>query len=104
KKEPWSAADRGQMSRRKFLRRSAGWAAGTALTGGLLTPTSGAPTKKTLPKPNKSGVEHVVVVMMENRSFDHLLGWLAGANGRQAGLNFTDKNGVVHSTKPLAPD
>ncbi len=36
--------------------------------------------------------------MMENRSFDHYLGWLPGADGRQAGLRFTDKQGHVHET------
>jgi phospholipase C len=39
--------------------------------------------------------------MMENRSFDHLLGWLPGANGRQAGLTYTDSTGVAHQTKRL---
>ena len=29
--------------------------------------------------PASSGIEHVVVVMMENRSFDHMLGWLPTA-------------------------
>jgi phospholipase C len=37
-----------------------------------------------LPPPAASGIDHVVVVMMENRSFDHFLGWLPGADGRQA--------------------
>jgi phospholipase C len=46
----------------------------------------------------------VVVVMMENRSFDHLLGWLPHADGRQAGLTFVDRDGVAHPTFPLAPD
>jgi phospholipase C len=41
---------------------------------------------------------------MENRSFDHLLGWLPGADGKQAGLTFSDKHGVSHSTFRLAPD
>jgi len=41
---------------------------------------------------------------MENRSFDHFLGWLPGANGRQAGLTYTDSAGVAHPTYPLAPD
>jgi phospholipase C len=49
-------------------------------------------------------IEHVVVVMMENRSFDHFLGWLPGANGRQAGLTYFDAAGVGHSTFPLAPE
>jgi len=41
-----------------------------------------------LPAPESSGIDHVVLVMMENRSFDHFLGWLPGANGRQAGLRY----------------
>ncbi|HEY6910916.1 MAG TPA: alkaline phosphatase family protein [Myxococcales bacterium] len=51
-----------------------------------------------------SPIQHVVVLMMENRSFDHFLGWVPGADGRQAGLTFTDGSGVPHSTFPLAPD
>src|ERR1700694_4711575 len=48
--------------------------------------------------------DHVVVVMMENRSFDHFLGWLPGANGKQAGLTYLDSKGVAHPTHSLAPD
>ena len=47
---------------------------------------------------------HVVLVMMENRSFDHLLGWLPGADGKQAGLSYLDTNGQPHSTWALAPN
>jgi phospholipase C len=54
--------------------------------------------------PAASGIEHVVVVMMENRSFDHLLGWLDGADGRQAGLRYPDRDGRLQKTQPLAPD
>jgi phospholipase C len=57
-----------------------------------------------LPSPEASGIEHIVLVMMENRSFDHFLGWLPHANGRQSGLTYTDRNGVAHATYPLAPD
>jgi phospholipase C len=57
-----------------------------------------------LPKPSESGIEHVVVVMMENRSFDHFLGWLPGADGQQAGLTYYDSSGAAHTTHPLAPD
>jgi phospholipase C len=49
-------------------------------------------------------IRHVVVLMMENRSFDHFLGWLPGADGRQAGLAYTDAAGVSHPTHALAPD
>src|ERR1051325_2924996 len=42
--------------------------------------------------------------MMENRSFDHLLGWLPGADGQQAGLTYVDAANVSHATYLLAPD
>ena len=58
----------------------------------------------TLPPPQQSGIEHIVVVMMENRSFDHLLGWVPGADGKQAGLTYIDKSGRQGSTSGLAPD
>jgi phospholipase C len=38
---------------------------------------------------------------MENRSFDHLLGWMPGANGRQGGLNYPDRAGLLHPTYRL---
>ena len=64
-------------------------------------PEEAAVAASTLPAPGKSGIEHVVVVMMENRSFDHFLGWLPGADGKQAGLTFTDRYGVPHETHHL---
>ncbi len=57
-----------------------------------------------LPHPNEAPFDTVVVLMMENRSFDHLLGWLPGANGKQQGLTYPDKDGVAQATWPLAPD
>ena len=39
--------------------------------------------------------------MMENRSFDHFLGWLPGANGKQAGLTYVDSYGAARSTYHL---
>jgi len=41
-----------------------------------------------LPNPANSGLDHIVVLCMENRSFDHYLGWLLGADGKQAGLSY----------------
>src|SRR5258708_2404434 len=49
-------------------------------------------------------IRHVVVLMMENRSFDHFLGWVPGADGKQAGLAYPDAVGGLHSTHHLAPD
>lgn len=54
-----------------------------------------------LPSPHNSGIEHVVLVAMENRSFDHILGWLPHANGKQAGLTYLDKSGRPHATYHL---
>ena len=83
------------INRRQFLR-------GAAVSAASL---SAIPTlscdETVLMSPNASGIEHIVVVMMENRSFDHLLGWLPGANGKQAGLSFTDRAGESHPTYKL---
>jgi phospholipase C len=54
-----------------------------------------------LPPPDASQIDHIVVVMMENRSFDHLLGWLPGANGKQAGLSYLDNDDEAHPTYRL---
>ncbi|MDQ1400157.1 MAG: phospholipase, partial [Acidimicrobiaceae bacterium] len=88
------------MSRRQFL-------AGAGALGGVaaLTPAASALAQMTrkasiaqpeatapmppmaptapLPPPAQAGFDHVVVLAMENRSFDHMLGWLPGAEGRQ---------------------
>jgi phospholipase C len=77
-------------------------AAGLATAAGgyrLLSDPAEAAT--TLPVPGKSGIKHVVVVMMENRSFDHFLGWLPTADGKQAGLSYVDRYGVAHPTHHL---
>jgi phospholipase C len=84
-------------------------AAGIAAGALALAPSSGIGAEafaasRALPHPEDSGIEHIVLVMMENRSFDHFLGWLPGANGRQAGLSYTDSTGAPHATHPLAPD
>jgi phospholipase C len=49
-------------------------------------------------------VKTIVVVMMENRSFDHLLGWHPTADAKQAGLSYRDDAGASHPTMELAPD
>ncbi|WP_051548670.1 alkaline phosphatase family protein [Nocardioides sp. URHA0032] len=90
------------ISRRRLL--------GTATVSGVATATGAtrwlpATAAVDLPSPEDSGIEHVVLVMMENRSFDHYLGWLPGADGKQAGLSYVDRHGVRHDTHHLtAPD
>lgn len=92
-----------QLSRRQFLYGSAA-ALGSLSTGRSLLWAAAAGRPARLPRPEKSGIEHVVVAMMENRSFDHLLGWLPGGDGRQFGLVYKDSQGTAFKTHPLAPD
>ena len=68
------------------------------------SPAPQAPAGKTLPKPEDSGIDHIVVVMMENRTFDHMLGWVPGADGVQAGLKFKNIEGTTVETFPLSAD
>jgi len=113
-REDGRATERGPragLSRRQFLSGLAATTGAIALGGcGEDTVTTAGTTASSdpeltpLPLPEDSGIEHVVVVMMENRSFDHFLGWLPGADGKQAGLEFVDKQGQRHPTFPLAPD
>ena len=71
--------------------------AGDAL-GLLGSRRSTANAATALPAPAASGIDHIVVVMMENRSFDHFLGWLPGADGKQAGLTYVDRYAIPHTT------
>src|SRR3954454_8529734 len=54
-----------------------------------------------LPDPSKAPFDTVVVLMMENRSFDHLLGWMPGVEGRQAGLRYPGRDGHAVATSRL---
>jgi len=93
-----------KMNRRDFLRATAAASSG-ALFGRIgFDALTAAARDRTLPPPSRAGFDHVVVLMMENRSFDHLLGWLPNADGRQAGLTYFDAAGLAHQTHPMAPD
>src|SRR6187551_2956691 len=87
----------GRLSRRDFLARMA-----VATGAGLIGCKDGGPDPD--PDPDEGSLDNIIVVTMENRSYDHLLGWLTTANGRQAGLSYPDRNGMLqptwHLTKP----
>ncbi len=85
------------VGRRRFLTGAAGLAGAAALGVRRASAATSA-----LPDPGSSGIDHIVLVMMENRSFDHYLGWLPGADGKQAGLSYTNSAGVSYSTYHLS--
>jgi phospholipase C len=85
------------MTRRRFLQTTTGVVAGLSMGGASLA----NPGIRLIA--HKHGIQHVVLVMMENRSFDHFLGWLPRAEGMQAGLSYSNSTGT-HATYPLAPD
>jgi phospholipase C len=96
------------MDRRQFS-QAALLTGGAALIGGaairLDAPQEAmAQSLPSLPGPEASGIEHIVAVTMENRSFDHFFGWMQNADGQQAGLTFLDTNGVAHPTHSLSGD
>ena len=98
------------LRRREFLQRTA-MAAGlaTGLSAVLPSETLVAEAAKRqrrtqLPAPKNLPVDTFVVLMMENRSFDHYLGWMPRADGRQGGLAYVDKAGQSHATQRLTPD
>ena len=97
------------MRRRDFLRGTA-YAAGLAGMAALPLNTLLTEAAKAqsggLPSPSQMPIDHFVVIMQENRSFDHYLGWLPGADGMQAGLQYPDPEdgGNLKSTHRLGND
>src|SRR6476469_8213512 len=100
------------LSRREFLGAVGGAAGLVALGacssgGGSKKPTTSPPASATnkavggITDPSKAPFDTVVVLMMENRSFDHLLGWVPGADGKQAGLTFPALHGGTAQTAAL---
>jgi phospholipase C len=90
---------------RRTLLGATGAAGVLTAAGGYRMLESGADAAAALPAPSESGIKHIVVLMMENRSFDHFLGWLpsvhSGVDGKQAGLSYVDRYGVSHDTHHL---
>ena len=89
------------VNRRDFLRRAASVSAAAIAAGMPDAQAQPQASRNLLPSPASSGIEHVVIVMMENRSFDHFLGWMPNANGHQAGLSYPDNNGLKQPTHRL---
>src|SRR5262249_33222296 len=93
------------LTRRKFMQLMGGATAATVagITGTDLLSRAVANAAPTVHAAGNGGLSHVVILMMENRSFDHFLGWLPGADGR-TNLEFLSTDGNVYPNYPLAPD
>src|SRR5215510_6576571 len=95
-----------RRSRRQFLTGVAAARAGLALgcvdradmLAPLVRPRSNA---QLVGASADGGFDHVIGLMMENRSFDHMMGWVPGADGRQGGLRYVDRDGIQRLTHKL---
>jgi phospholipase C len=91
-------------TRREFLERTAYTAGMAGLTAALPASTilaeaaEAAARSSGLPSPRNLPIDHFVVLMMENRSFDHYFGWVAEADGIQ-NQSFTDPTGQSVPTR-----
>jgi phospholipase C len=107
--ERLAAEDRdGYLRRRDFLARTAALAGGVSLASLLpadrLIAEAARRSRGTLPNPGKVPIDTFVVLMMENRSFDHYFGWHPDADSRNRGLSYVDGEGKRVKTHRLTPD
>jgi phospholipase C len=85
------------LSRRKFLSASAAAAAGAAFLPETLRTAMAATAGMT---GSLSDIGHIVILMQENRSFDHYFGALAGVRGFNDTSPYVFQNGTTVSTQP----
>jgi phospholipase C len=92
------------QTRREFLERTACTAGLAGLSAALPASTilaeaaEAAARASGLPAPRNLPIDHFVVLMMENRSFDHYFGWVADADGSQQ-QTYTDPAGNAVATR-----
>jgi phospholipase C len=90
------------QSRREFLERVAHTAGLAGMAGFLPASTLLAEAAQAqaalLPDPRNLPIDHFVVLMMENRSFDHYFGWVDGADAQQD-QTFLDPAGQPVATR-----
>ena len=94
--------DESALRRRDFLARTASLAgmAGAAsfLPASALLQHAATASAAPVPSPRNVPIDHFVVVMMENRSFDHYFGWLDGADATQE-MTYADPAGNPVDTR-----
>jgi phospholipase C len=97
------------MRRREFLTKTAMLAGAAGLASALpaktlISQAASVQTAPGLPSPSNMPIDTFVVLMQENRSFDHYFGWHPNADAKNAGLSYPDDQGLPHPTHPLAPE
>jgi phospholipase C len=97
------------MRRREFLARTASLAGGAALASlipadALVAEAAQHQARRPFPSPRNLPLDTIVVLMMENRSFDHYFGWHPRADARNRGLAYPDPEGTMVRTHRLRPD
>jgi phospholipase C len=70
-----------RTTRREFFRRAAALTGGARLLGALLPSIERASAIDPAPDSTYLDAEHIVILMQENRSFDHVFGRLRGVRG-----------------------
>jgi phospholipase C len=91
------------LTRRRFIQIAAA-SSGLAVTANDLLSQAVANASSTLRPDGSRGIRHIVILMMENRSFDHFLSWLPGADGRHDLTFESSVDGNTYPNYPLAPD
>jgi phospholipase C len=96
------------LRRRDFLARTATIAGAAGLASAIplerLLRAAADAEANPLPSPANMPIDTFVVLMMENRSFDHYFGWHPRADAKNAELSYPDDQGKLHPTHVLAPD
>src|SRR5262245_40592583 len=69
------------QTRRQFLTKSAFFAGGAAFSGNLISAIRTASAIEPAAGSTFWDAEHIVILMQENRSFDHAFGTLRGVRG-----------------------
>src|SRR4051812_19741572 len=93
------------LSRREFLERTA-YAAGVAGAASALPASTilaeaanAASRRNPLPRPRNIEIDHFVILMMENRSFDHYFGWASGQADAVQRQSFPNPSGIAVPTR-----
>src|SRR3712207_4667233 len=91
------------LRRREFLARAASLAgmagAASLLPADTILNEVALANRTALPSSRNLPIDHFVVVMMENRSFDHYFGWLGDVADATQEATYVDGTGTPHTTQ-----